>query len=353
MKINTEQFGQLSDGTIIEKIVLINNNNIKVSILTYGGIIHSIETPDEKGSYKDIVLGYDTLEGYENDPYYMGAVVGPVAGRITNAQFPLNGQVIQLEANAGPHQLHGGSKGLHQKVWILADAEQRSHSLKVVLTCTAANGESGFPGNREFKTTYILNNKNQLMIYLDATSDADTIINMTSHSYFNLSDKENETVHEHLAMINSQKIISVDEKLIPSGDFEYVLGKPYNFSRGKIIGEALAQIPEGLDHVYVINKEAGAFGISGKVVHKKSGRTIDIVTNQPALVFYTNNYPEGNIHGKSGLPIIKHGAFCLEPQYFPDSPNHSNFPSIILKAGEKYKSRTQITFGLISDNHHH
>lgn len=352
MKINKQNFGKLPDGTIIEKIDLINKNNIKVSILTYGGIIQCIETPDEEGNYKDIVLGYDTLEGYEKDPYYMGAVIGPVAGRITNAEFPLKGQLIKVEANAGNHQLHGGSMGLHKKVWE-AETEERSNSFKVTLTTKAAHGESGYPGNREFKTTYILNNKNQLMIYFDAISDADTIINMTSHSYFNLSDKGNETVHEHLAMINAQKTIAVDEELIPNGDFNYVLGQPYNFTRGKLIGEALAQIEEGLDHVYAINKEAGAFGISAKVVHKKSGRNLDIVTDQPAVVFYTNNYPDGSINGKNELPIIKHGAFCLEPQHFPDSPNHPHFPSITLKAGEKYKSRTQITFGLVSDSHHH
>ena len=353
MEINRTDFGQLSNGTKIEKIDLINHHHIKVSILTYGGIIQCIKTPDEEGNFKDIVLGYDSIEGYENDPYYMGAVVGPVAGRLTNAQFPLNGKLIKLEANAGQHQLHGGSKGLHQKVWEITEIEQRHHSLKVKLSTKAENEENGYPGNREFSVSYILNNKNQLMIYFDAISDADTIINMTSHSYFNLSDKENETVHEHLAMINSQKILSVDEELIPNGEFDFVLGKAHNFSRGKVIGEALAQLPDGLDHIYVINKEAGAFGISAKVVHKKSGRNLDVVTDQPAVVFYTNNYPDGSILGKNDLAIIKHGAFCLEPQHYPDSPNHAHFPSITLKAGEKYKSRTQITFGLESDSHHH
>ncbi|NOR88358.1 MAG: galactose-1-epimerase [Bacteroidales bacterium] len=352
MKINKQNFGKLSNGAIIEKIDLINNNNIKVSILSYGGIIQCIETPDEEGIYKDIVLGYDHIESYENDPYYMGAVVGPVAGRIKNAQFPLNGQMIKLEANAKNHQLHSGSKGLHKKVWH-AETEERSDSLKVTLTATAADGESGFPGNRVFKTTYILNNKNQLLIYFDASSDADTVVNMTTHSYFNLSNQKNDTINKHFAMINAQKVVSLNDDSIPTGGIDYVLSKPYNFSRGKLIGDALAQLAEGIDHVYYINKEAGKFGISSRVLHKTSGRTLDIVTDQPALVFYTNNYPNGSIRGKSELPIIKHGAFCLEPQHFPDAPNHPHFPSITLKAGEKYKSRTQITFGLKSDSHHH
>jgi len=352
MEINKEAFGKLSDGTEIEKIELINDHQLKVSILTYGGIIQSIYTANEKGDFKDIVLGYDDLQGYEKDPFYIGAVVGPVAGRITNAQIPLNGKMIQLEANAGLHQLHGGAKGLHKKVWKV-ETEIKNDSLKVVLKVSAADGESGYPGNREFQTTYILNNKNQLMIYFDAITDTDTVINMTSHSYFNLSDIENDTVHQHLAMVNALKTVAVDKDLIPNGDFDYVLGKPTNFSRGKLIGEALEQMPGGLDHVYAINKVAGKFGISAKVVHQESGRVLEVVTNQPALVFYTNNFPDGSIQGKSGLPIIKHGAFCLEAQFFPDSPNHPNFPSILLKAGEKYKSRTQITFGLKSDTHHH
>jgi len=352
MDIIKSPFGITVNGDSIEKIDLINNHRVKVSILTYGGIIQCIETSDEDGHFKDIVLGYDTLEAYEKDPYYMGAVIGPVAGRITSAQIPLNGKLLQLDSNAGKHHLHGGHMGLNKKIW-LAETEIKTDSVKVVLKTKAKNGEGGYPGNREFKTSYILNNKNQLMVYFDAVSDADTVVNMTSHSYFNLSNNAGDTINEHLIMINSLKTIALTEELIPNGSFDYVLGKPTNFSRGKLIGEALAQMPTGLDHVYIINKVEGKFGITAKVVHPENGRVLEIVTDQTAVVFYSNNFPKGDINGKQGLPINKHGAFCLETQNIPDAPNHAGFPSIFIKAGEKYKSRTQLTFGLASNSHHH
>lgn len=351
MNINTSVFGNLSNQSRIDKIDLINKNNIKVSILTYGGIIQSIETPNEKGILKDIVLGYDDMDGYINDPYYIGAIIGPVAGRISNAQIPLNGNIIQLDANAGNNQLHGGPDGLNTKIWN-AKTETLQNSVKLELKCFAKDGESGYPGNREFTTTYILNNKNQLLIYFDAVSDKDTVVNMTSHSYFNLSDKENDGIDEHLVMINSLKTLATNKELMPNGEFEYILGKPTNFSRGKSLKNALMEQAEGFDHLYIINKEEGKFSITAKVVHQESGRVIELYTDQPGLVFYTNNAADGKIIGKNNHPIIKQGAFCLEPQKFTDAPNHPNFPSIVLKANQKYSSRNQFNFGLASDTHH-
>jgi len=352
MNISRQDFGKLRSGEHIEIITLVNDRGIEVSILTLGGIIQAVKTPDEDGHFKDIVLGYDDIQGYEKDPYYMGAIVGPVAGRISYAQFPLYSKIHQLEANADEHHLHGGSAGLNFKIWE-ADVFKRQDSVKAVLRAHANDGEGGYPGNRTFKTTYILNNKNQLMIYFDAETDADTIVNMTSHSYFNLSAQENDGIGEHLVMINALKTLAVDEKLIPNGNFDYVLGKATNFSRGKTLKEALSQQEDGFDHVYILNKEMGKFGISAKVVHQQSGRVLEVVTNQPALVFYTNNHSDGATLGKKTQPILKHGSFCLEAQQLADAPNHSNFPSILIKAGETYKSRTQLTFGLASETHHH
>ena len=189
------------------------------------------------------------------------------------------------------------------------------------------------------------------MIYFDAISDKDTIVSMTSHSYFNLSEKPH--IYDHLVMINALKTLSVDDNSVPNGQFDYVLGQASNFSRGKLIGQALDQMPNGLDHVYVINKEAGKFGITAKVIEEKSGRTLELVSNQPGLVFYTNNAPDGTVIGKNNQAIIKHSAFCIEPQHFPNAPNIINFASIVLKAGATYKSRNQFTFGLTSDEHSH
>ena len=350
MEIIKENFGKLSDGRSIEKITLLNNNGLEINILTYGGIIQSLKTPDLLGNFKDVVLGYDDIAGYLNDPYYMGAIIGPVAGRISGATFPLNNKVIKMKANAGPDLLHSGEAGLNAKIWEPTISEKKD-SVKLTLTTTAEDGEGGFTGFREFTVSYILNNKNQLMIYFDAISDKDTVVNMTSHSYFNLSDKPH--VYDHFVMINALKTLAVNEDLIPNGEFDYVLGKGTNFSRGRLIGDALNEVKEGIDHVYVINKEIGKFGITTKVVDEKSGRTIELVTDQPGLVFYTNNAPNGEVLGKNQQAIIKHSAFCIEPQHFPNAPNHSNFGSILLKAGDKYKSRNQFTFGLSSDVHAH
>jgi aldose 1-epimerase len=350
MDIIQKHFGNLSNGKQVDIIEMCNDHQISIRILTYGGIIQSIICPDEKGFLKDIVLGKDSMEAYENDNSYLGAVVGPIAGRINQAQFKIDDLEYRVDANDGPHHLHGGSAGLSLKVWE-AKLEKEKESVRLELQTEAKDGEGGYPGNRIFKTTYILNNKNQLMIYFDASSDKDTAINMTSHSYFNLSN-DDAHIYRHKMMINSQKTLSVDQDLMPDGGIEYLIGKATNFSRGAPLGEALDQLPNGLDHVYVINKEYAAFGIAAKVVDEQSGRTLDMITDQPAVVLYTSNYFDGESIGKEGKPLLKHGAFCLEPQHYPDAPNQANFPCITVRAGEKYKSRTQITFGLAGDSHH-
>lgn len=350
MNISQKLFGSLSNGKTVDLIELQNDHQITVRILSYGGIIQSILTPDEKGFLKDIVLGKDDIKGYENDDSYIGAVIGPTAGRIHQAKFKIDDTEFSLDTNGAKHHLHGGSAGLTMKVWDVK-TEKRAASVKLELRTSSKDGEGGYSGNRNYKTTYILNNRNQLMIYFDADTDKDTIINMTSHSYFNLSNEDPHIYHQKV-MMNSQKTLTVDDELIPDGTFEYVNGKAYNFSRGALLGEALKGMEEGIDKVYVINKEYGAFGISAKVVDEKSGRTLDLVSDQPAVILYTSNHFDGSAMGKNGKALIRHGAFCLEPQHYPDAPNHPNFPCITVRAGEEYKSRNMFTFGLLGDHHH-
>ena len=351
MNITRTHYGTLSNGSKVDIIELNNDKQISIKILTYGGIIESIITPDEEGFLKNIVLGKDNIEGYEKDSSSIGALVGPTAGRISQGQFKIDDNSFALDNNGAKHNLHGGIAGLNKKVWT-TELEKRADSVKLVLTFSSVDGEGGYPGNRIFKTTYILNNKNQLLIYFDATTDKDTIINLTSHSYFNLSN-EDDNIYDTKMMMNAQKALVVDSELIPDGQIDYVLGTPYNFTRGAKLGEALKGMKEGIDRVYIINKAYGSFGISAKAVDEKSGRTLDLVTDQPGVVLYTSNHFDGSEMGRNGKPLIKHGAFCLEPQHFPDAPNHSTFPSIILRGGEKYKSRNQFTFGLVSHSHHH
>ncbi len=351
MNITRTHYGTLSNGSKVDIIELSNDRQIKINILNYGGIIESIMTPDEDGFLKNIVLGKDNIEGYEKDQSSLGAIVGPTAGRINQGKFKIDETEYTLDNNGGVHNLHGGAAGLNKKLWD-AEIEKREESVKLVLTYQAKDGEGGYPGHRVFKTTFILNNKNQLLIYFDAETDKDTIINLSSHSYFNLSN-DDENIYNTKMMMNAQKMLVVDEELIPDGQMEYVLGTAFNFSRGAKLGEALKGMKEGIDKVYIINKAFGSFGISAKAVDEKSGRTIDLVTDQPGVVLYTSNHFNSSELGKDQKPLNKHAAFCLEPQHFPDAPNHGNFPCITIRAGEHYKSRNQFTFGLVSDSHHH
>lgn len=350
MKISQESFGILNDTEEVLLIKMQNNNGIEVEIISYGAIIKSIRTPDLNGDFCDIVLGKKDLQAYVEDDSCIGAVVGPVAGRIGNAEAIIDHKKYQFDKNDNENTLHGGSAGLHKKNW-LASISKNENSVKVELKYEAKDLEGGFPGNRIFTTTYILNNKNQLMVYFDATTDKNTIINLSTHSYYNLSGKHPH-IHDHKMMINSLKTLNTTEELIPDGTENYVLGLATNFSRGAILGEALKRLPKGLDHAYIINKGMGQFGISAKAVHEQSGRTIDMVTDQPIVILYTSNHFDGSKFGRNGDKLEKHAGFCLEPQHHPDAPNHNNFPTIEIKAGEKYKSRTQITFGLTSDKHH-
>lgn len=350
MHISQQSFGNLANGEEVFLIKMKNSNDLEVEIITYGAIIKSIKTPNLRGEFDNIILGIDHLKGYVDDDSCLGAVVGPVAGRIGNAQARIGGQLFDFDKNDGENTLHGGSAGLHKKNWN-AEISELVNSVKVVLTYEAMDLEGGFPGNRVFKTTYILNNYNQLMVYFDATTDKDTIINMSTHSYFNLSGK-NQTIYDHKMMINSLKILNTYTNTIPDGTEKHILGTPYNFSRGALLGDALGKIDFGIDDAYIINKEYGSFGIAAKVIHESSGRTMDLVTDQPVLVFYTANYFDGSKLGNDGLPLKKHHAFCWEPQHHPDAANHIEFPSIEVKAGETYKSRTQMSFGLTTDSHH-
>ena len=350
MEINKSPFGKLSNGESVERFELKNNNGVSVSIITYGAIIQSIHTPNEQGVFKDIVLGKDDIEGYEQDQSSLGAVVGPVAGRIGDAKFTLGDQIYHLTANDGPNHLHGAEAGLGKKIWE-AEAHLNANSAKLELTTESKNGDGGYPGNRIFKTTYILNEQNRLLIYFEAESDQDTIINMTNHSYFNLSDDETD-VYTTKMMINSLKVLKKGKTHIPNGELDYVLGKPSNFSRGAYLGAVIKTYEEGIDEVYVVNKEKGEFKITAKAIDEKSGRVLEVISDQDAVVLYTSNHFNGSEKGKNNQPLIRHCAFCLESQSFTDAINHSHFPSIVVKAGEKYKSKIQWNFGLMSDVHH-
>lgn len=348
MELREEYFGTTENGEKVFRYFLENNFKTKMEILDYGCIVQSIKTADKRGEFGDIVLGYDSLAEYEDDAHYLGATVGPVANRIGKAQYIDGPFMVKLDKNDGQNHLHGGLKGLNKVVW-KAKPFQKKNSIGVEFTYRSPDGESGYPGNVDFKTTYILNNKNQLMIYYSAETDKRTPINLTSHIYYNLSGGKNPNVLGHYAMINALKYLDTDANLIPTGKLNFVIGSPVNFSRGKIIGDDIDKTAIGYDHTYVINKEPGKFIITSKVVEPERGRILEVVTDQPTLQFYTSNHFDGSQIGKKGVKFDKHAAFCLEAQGFPNAPNHSNFPSVFLNPGEKYSSHTQISFQIKYD----
>ncbi|MFH1000250.1 MAG: aldose epimerase family protein [Bacteroidota bacterium] len=348
MEIHENFFGTTKHGETVFQYFLENDFKTRIGILNFGCIIQSIETLDKYGQMGDIVLGFDTLEEYENDTHYIGAIVGRVANRIGNAKYKDEDEIVELDQNEGKNHLHGGRKGLNKKVWG-AKPFKKNDSVGIDFSFLSPDGENGYPGNVDLKVRYLLNNKNQLMIYFSAKTDKRTPINLCSHAYYNLSALKSKTILSHYVMINALKYLETNAELIPTGTINYVLGTPLNFSRGKVIGEEIKKTKNGYDHSYIINKEANKFGITTKVVDPESGRIIEIVTDQPNLQFYTSNYFDGNQLGKKGHFYVKHAAFCLETQGFPDAPNHPNFPSVFINPNEKYSSHTQITFEVKHD----
>jgi len=348
MEVREEYFGATKSGEKIYKYILENDYKVRIEVLNFGCVIHLINTPDKFGNIADIALGYDSLIEYENDSNYMGSIVGRVANRIGKAQYIDGPFMVKLDKNEGENHLHGGLKGLN-KVVRKAEPFQKNNSVGVDFEYLSPDGENGYPGNVDFKVTYILNNKNQLMIYLNAETDKRTPINLTSHVYYNLSGNQQENVLEHYVMINSLQYLETDGDLIPTGKSNYVIGSPVNFSRGKNIGAEIGEMENGYNHSYVINKELGKFVITSKVIDPQSGRILEVVTDQPTIQFYTSNHFDGSQIGKNGVKYEKYAGFCLEAQGFPDAPNHANFPSIFLNPLEKYSNHTQISFQIKYD----
>jgi aldose 1-epimerase len=344
-------FGRTANGEGIGLMTLKNDNGIEVRVMTYGGIIVSLKTPDKNGQSGDIVLGHDTAEEYFSNPPYLGVLVGRYANRIANAAFTLDGKTYKLAANNGVNHLHGGLKGWDQAVW-KADPFQDGRGVGVVLTHTSPNGDEGYPGAVTAKVTYTLTDRNELAVDYEATTDAPTVINLTQHSYFNLSAGAAKDILGHQLMINADRYTPVDATLIPTGELATVQGTPFDFRTPTAIGARIDQDNEqlkrgkGYDHNWVLNAASEGLTKAARVVEPGSGRTLEISTNEPGIQFYSGNFLDGTIKGKGGVMIPHRGGFCLETQHYPDSPNHPSFPSTVLRPGQQYRSRTVFTFGV-------
>jgi aldose 1-epimerase len=343
-------FGTTRDGKAVEIYTLTNAHGHEMRVITYGGTITSLKVPDRSGHLGDIVLGFDTIDGYLKDPPYFGALIGRYGNRIAKGQFTLDGKTFKLATNNGPNHLHGGVKGFDKVIWN-AVPDSDANGVSVTLSRISPDGEEGYPGNLQTTVRYTLTDKNELAIDYRATTDKATPVNLTQHSYFNLADDAGDILGHELT-IHASRYTPVDDTLIPTGELAAVDGTPFDFRKATTISARIATDNEqlknggGYDHNWVLDRKGPGVQAAARLVDSKSGRTLDVATTEPGLQVYSGNFLDGSITGKSGRVYRRRTGLCLETQHFPDSPNHPNFPSTILKPGQTYSSQTVFTFGV-------
>ena len=341
--IQKQAWGKLPDGTPVELYTLSNANGMKATIMTYGGAVVSLTAPDRNGKYADVVLGMDSLDGYLKGVPYFGALIGRYGNRIGHAQFTLDGKTYHVPKNDGDNSLHGGTQGFDKRVWT---ARENGDSLE--LRYTSKDGEEGYPGNLSVKVLYTVTPRNELRIEYSAVTDANTVLNLTNHSYFNLAGAGEGDILGHQVTIHADRFTPVDKGLIPTGELRAVKGTPFDFTKSTAVGARIGQADEqlqfgkGYDHNWVLNGKGSR--TAAEVYEPKSGRVMDVITDQPGLQFYTGNFLDGTIHGKGGKAYGQRSAFCMETQHFPDSPNQPKFSSTELKPGETYHTVTVYRF---------
>lgn len=341
-----------TDGLPVDLYTLANENGVVARITNFGGVVVSLDVPDRKGKFDDVVLGYDSLESYLKDKAYLGAIVGRYANRIAGGNFTLNGVAYILAKNGGGNHLHGGVRSFSNRVWVAKDISNSEEDV-LELTYLSKDGEEGYPGNLVVKVIYTVNNSNELKIDYAATTDKDTVINLTNHSYFNLSGHNGGDIRDHQLIIRGDRIVSVDASLIPTGKLRSVKDTPFDFTHATTIGARIDEDDQqlkcgnGYDHTWVLqDRTKGGRQPAVHCYDPKSGRSLEILTTEPGIQFYTGNFLDGSIGGKSGRIYTRRHGFCLEPQHFPDSPNHPSFPSTVLKAGQLYYSTMVYRFSV-------
>lgn len=334
MKAN---WGQ-ADGKDVFLFTLTNAKGNQAKISNYGGVLTSWVVPDKNGSSNSIVVGFDSLAGYLAKPPYFGALVGRYGNRIGNAKFTLDGKTYTLAANNGKNSLHGGLKGFDKQVW---DASTEGDSIpSLTLKYISKDGEEGFPGNLSVTVQYTLTDDDELKIEYSAETDKATPINLTNHSYFNLTGDVSNTILDHKLQINADNYTPVDTSLITTGEIKPVKGTPFDFTSSTKIGARIEQVKGGYDHNFVLNSKDGSLQQAAILTDSISGRKLEVFTTEPGMQFYTGNFLDGSLKNHDGKPINQHSAMCMETQHFPDSPNKPNFPSVILKPGAKYHTVT-------------
>jgi aldose 1-epimerase len=348
-RMTKASWGQTKDGEAVELFTLRNPKGMVVRIATYGATVVSIEVPDSQGKSADVLLGFDTLPGYLGPHPHFGGVVGRYGNRIAKGRFTLGGVEYVLAKNNGENHLHGGVVGFDRKVWKGRDASSAAGPA-VELTYLSKDGEEGYPGNLTAKVTYTLTDKDELRIDYDATTDKDTVVNLTNHAYFNLAGQGPGDILGHVLTLHASRFTPVREGLIPTGELRPVEGTPFDFRKPTAIGARIEAKDDqlalggGYDHNFVLDGKMGVLRPAARVVEPGSGRVMEVLTTEPGVQFYTGNFLDGSVKGKGGQVYAKRSGFCLETQHYPDSPNQPSFPTTTLKAGGRYRTSTVFRF---------
>ena len=336
-------WGNTPEGQPVELYTLTNAKGSEARIMTYGGVVVSLKVPDRSGALGDVVSGFDNLDGYLAPAPYFGAIIGRYGNRIGGGRFSLGGKEYPLAKNDGANHLHGGVRGFDKRVWSAKPLSPQSLELSYL----SREGEEGYPGNLSATVTYTLTDAHELRIEYSATTDKETVVNLTNHSYFNLAGEGD--ILGHQVMIHADRFTPVDKGLIPTGELKSVAGTPFDFQVAKTIGERIEQKDDqlifgrGYDHNWVLNRTGSGLETAAKVTDPKSGRVMEVLTTEPGLQFYTGNFLDGTLKGK-GRVYTRRSAFCMETQHFPDSPNKPAFPSTVLKPGDTYRTTTVYRF---------
>ncbi|MBU4270448.1 MAG: galactose mutarotase [Planctomycetes bacterium] len=346
MSIKKEPFGKTPEGADVDLYTLTNANGLRVKIMTYGATITSVEVPDRDGLPANVTLSLDSLDDYLKGHPFFGSTVGRYANRIAKGKFSIDGKEYTLATNNGPNHLHGGEKGFDKVVWKAEPIEGKDF-VGVAFSYESPDGEEGYPGILSAKVTYSLTNNNELRMDYVAETDKPTVVNLTNHAYWNLAGGGAGDVLDHLLTLNADRFLPTDDGLIPLGELEPVAGTPMDFTQPKTIGSRIGQVEGGYDHCYVLNKTDGDTEPTfvAKITEPGSGRVMEIFTTQPGVQFYTGNFLDGTLTG-GGKPFKRHYGFCLEAQHYPDSPNRPEFPTTLLRPGEKYRHLTVHKFSV-------
>lgn len=348
--ISKTAFGTMSEGQEVQEYTLKNEQGMQVSVINYGGRITHLIAPDKNGTFADVVVGFDSLPQYQKENPYFGALIGRYGNRIANGKFSLDGKEYQLPINNSPNSLHGGDKGFDKVFWQIEEMPKNGNNASLKLSYTSKDMEMGYPGTLKTTVIYTLTNDNSLEITYKATTDKKTVLNLTQHTYFNLSGDFSKPITDHIVTLAANTYLPVDKTLIPTGELRSVKGTPFDFREAKTISKEInadneqLKIAGGYDHCWVLNDQ-GSMRKVASAYHEASGRFMEVMTDQPAIQFYTGNFMDGTLPQRGGNKMYAHRTgFCLETQHYPDSPNQKEFPTTVLNPGETYNTTTTFKF---------